>query len=290
MSAESESGVAGIVRSKLNDLVARLEEKLDADVLSYSGPLLYGSDLQLRSALESIESDRRARLAVVLNTPGGVVEIVERMVEVIRHHYGEVVMIVPDRAMSAGTVFAMAGDSISMDYYSRLGPIDPQVEKDGRLVPALSYLAQFKRLLRRARRGVLSDAEFALLARMDLAEIHQYEQARNLTNTLLRRWLSSYKFKNWTATETRKLPVDDQLREDRAQEIAEALNDQDRWHSHGRGISMQTLRNELNLRIDDFGEDHELASLIRSYHALLMDFLSVAGEKYVFFLHTRAFF
>jgi hypothetical protein len=48
--------------------------------------------------------------------------------------------------------------------------------------------------------------------------------------------------------------VADGMKRQRAEKIATALSDNERWHSHGRGISMQTLRNELNLRIDDFDQ------------------------------------
>ncbi|MCK5717463.1 MAG: hypothetical protein KAH77_08240 [Thiomargarita sp.] len=80
-------------------------------------------------------------LVFVLYTPGGVAEIVEKMVEIIRHHYKEVWFVVPDMAMSAGTILCMSGDRIYMDYSSALGPIDPQVpNSNGQLVPALGYL------------------------------------------------------------------------------------------------------------------------------------------------------
>ena len=51
---------------------------------------------------------------------------VERTVGIIRQHYFQVDFIIPDKAMSAGTVCALSGDNIYMDYYSQLGPIDPQ--------------------------------------------------------------------------------------------------------------------------------------------------------------------
>ena len=47
-------------------------------------------------------------------------EVTERMVNIIRHFYEEVVFIVPDVALSAGTIFVMSGDEIMMDYYSCL--------------------------------------------------------------------------------------------------------------------------------------------------------------------------
>ncbi|MGH7135025.1 MAG: SDH family Clp fold serine proteinase, partial [Pirellulales bacterium] len=255
--------------------MTELESKLSADGLALFGPLLSGIDHSLRAAIESFSS-KSPKLFVVLDTGGGVVEVVERIVDVMRHHYQEVHFFVPDVAMSAGTVLAMSGDAIFMDYFSRLGPIDPQVVKDGKLVPALSYLSQFNRLIALAKKGELSHAEFALLAKMDLAEIHGYEQARNLTRTLLRRWLATYKFKNWHITQSRQLPVDDAMRQQRAEEIANLLSDNERWHSHGRGISMETLRAN-NLKIEDFSADAELGRLVRSYHSLLKDF--ALGQK-----------
>jgi hypothetical protein len=120
------------------------------------------------------------------------------MVGTIRHHYGEVIFTVPNIAMSAGTVFVMSGDRILMDYLSRLGPIDPQIEKDDKLVHALSYLNQFERLNLKAQNGQLTTAEYALLSKLDLGELHQFEQARDL----LVSWLSKYKFKDWLTKRT----------------------------------------------------------------------------------------
>lgn len=283
-----QANVAAVVKTKLDQLVVELEQHLSADGLAMFGQITHGVDHVIRQAIEAFGNNRAPKLAVVLETPGGVVEVVERIVDVLRHHYREVFFIIPDVAMSAGTVLAMSGDSIYMDYFSRLGPIDPQIEKDGKLVPALSYLAQFNRLIALAKEGKLSNAEFALLAKFDLAEIHQYEQARELTGTLLRRWLATYKFKNWQLTEGRNLPVDDAMRQQRAGEIADLLSDNERWHSHGRGISMETLRAN-NLKIEDFGQDPELNRVVRDYHSLLRDFVYL-NQRLQNFVHTRSFF
>jgi hypothetical protein len=82
--------------------------------------------------------------------------------------------------MSAGTILVMSGDEILMDYHSCLGPIDPQVERDGRLIPALSYLSQYEDLIEKSQSGGLSTAELVLLQKLDLAELHQFELARDL--------------------------------------------------------------------------------------------------------------
>jgi len=270
----------------LNGLLTELETALAADVLTLIGPIRDGVEQKVRHALECFDQ-RRPRLAVILQTGGGIVEVAERMVHVIRHFYGEVVFIIPDVAMSAGTVFAMSGDAIMMDYYSSLGPIDPQVVRDGKLVPALSYLQQYERFISKAAAGTLTDAEFAILSKFDQAELHQFEMARDLSVSLLVKWLAKYKFKDWLTTETSKAPVSAQTREDRAKEIAYALMDNRRWGSHGRGIPMQVLQDELKLRIDDFGEDPVLSRTIQHYFSLAVDL--IVRNDITHFAHSRGY-
>jgi ClpP class serine protease len=163
MAAET-FGLNAVVKESLNRHLGDIEGALQRDGIAVYGPIVGGLDLGVRDAIEAIEPrNSNKRIAIVLDTPGGSAEVVERMVDTIRSFYDEVAFIIPDRAMSAGTIFAMSGDSIYMDYFSRLGPIDPQVFKDDRFVPALSYLIQYYRLLEKDRKGELTNAEFALL-------------------------------------------------------------------------------------------------------------------------------
>jgi hypothetical protein len=138
-----------------------------------------------------------------------------------------------------------------MDYFSCLGPIDPQVVRDGKLVPALSYLIQYDRLIEKAASGTLTNAEFAILNKFDQAELHQFEMSRDLSISLLEKWLAAYKFKDWTVTETRKQPINAADRKRRAQEIAKLLMDNRKWGSHGRGIPMAALRDALSVNMDE---------------------------------------
>ena len=190
--------------------------------------------------------------------------------------------------MSAGTVLAMSGDDILMDYHSCLGPIDPQLRKGDHLVPALSYLSQFEALIKKSRNEALSTAELVLLQKLDLAELHQFELARDLSVDLLKKWLTSYKFKDWVVTETRRAPVTLALKEERASWIARQLNDHERWLTHARGIDMQTLREELQLKIEDFGSDSDLKKAIWDYFWFLRDHMARHGLNS--FVHTPYFF
>ncbi len=274
----------------LNRLLEQLEAHLEADVLCFNGPILAGVDAKVRFALEDIPN-RRAKLAVILHTPGGIVEVAERIVQVIRHFYcgnnSEVAFYIPDVAMSAGTVFAMSGDSIWMDYYSRLGPIDPQVERDDKLVPALSYLSQYNMLIDKADRGVLTDTEFAILRGFDQAELHKFAMARDLSISLLKEWLVQYKFKNWNKRKTSGTIVTLEDKRKRAETIATTLMNHEMWGSHGRGIPMSRLTSDLNLVIDDYGTDATLSRLLRLYHSLVEDLKF--QNKVDHFAHTRAY-
>ena len=276
------------IKTQLDKYIASIGVLLDdADTMSIVSPIIPGLDGMVRDAIE-MKKTPKDKVVIILQTPGGVVEVVERMVGVIRNFYQEVIVIVPDQAMSAGTVFALSADQIMMDYFSRLGPIDPQIFKDDRLVPALSYLKQYEKLNKKATEGNLTTAEYALLQKLDLGELYQFEQARELSVELLIKWLSQYKFKDWKTTETRKTPVTENVRQKRAKEIAHLLNDPERWHSHGRGIDISTLRNEMNLKIEDYSENEVLSSSIRKYFYLLVDYLN--QEKLMSFVHTEEYF
>ena len=287
--AKTASNANMIVEDKLKSLITGLEKAVRGDVISFIGSLVYGAEEEVREAVEALHPQKRRgrKLCVVLETSGGYIEVAERMVEVFRHHYQRVEFIIPDMAMSAGTVLVMSGDAIHMDYFSVLGPIDPQIERpDGKMVPALGYLAKYQELVEKSKKGELTAIEAAyLMERFDPAELHQYEQARDLTIDLLKDWLVRYKFRTWKRTEHRRIKVTRMMKLERAREIARKLNKTDLWHSHARGISMEILRRKLKLRIEDFGRDQTIGEPIATYYALLNDYRVKRGIRGV--VHTR---
>jgi len=195
---------------------------------------------------------------------------------------------------NSGTIFCMSGDKIYMDYSSSLGPIDPQVWNGTQWVPALGYLDKVEALLEKAKKETLTQAEFLILQSQDLAMLSRCEQAKELTITLLKKWLVQYKFKNWgthgTNPAKKGKPVTNEEKEQRAQEIADALGNNQKWHSHGRmiGISALTKEPELRLKIDDYSKNKPLQSLIRTYNDLFTEY--IAKNNFKVFLHTRNFF
>jgi hypothetical protein len=271
------AGANAAVESLLDDRLGAIESAFESDGLAIYGPLEFGLDDTVRRVVEQTKAkgDGRERLVVLVDTDGGYLDVVNRIVDTIRHHYKIVAFVIPNAAYSAGTILAMSGDSIHMDYYSRLGPIDPQVPSEsGEMIPALGYLKRYEDLVERSKSEEgLSLAEVQLLVSgFDQAQLYKYDQARELSVTLLSDWLCKYKFKDWVKTQDRGLDVTEAIRKQRAAEVANQLNDTDRWHSHSNGISADVLREELKLRIDDFGEHKEA---IAEYHDLLKDYTSL---------------
>jgi hypothetical protein len=288
-----ESTSSDIVERQLADRLAAIEGCMQADAVAYVGPIAEIGHEVLRSAIEALHGPGRRtpkpKIAVVLETTGGYMESAERLARLFRHHYRRVEFVVPDFAMSAGTVLVMSGDAIHMDYSAILGPIDPQVPRPGgtgEFIPALGYLEQFARLVKKSERGELTTAELLyMIQSFNPAELYRYEQERELSVELLKQWLVKFKFKNWRSTATHGRPVNRKMKVERAEQIARRLNDTSHWHSHGRGIPMETLQRDLKLVIEDFGRDATLGPAIRDYHRLLRDYMLRLGLSFAW--HTR---
>lgn len=297
MEAINASQLATAVLGEMN---ASLSERFGADVIFIKSPMRSPLDSLFRIEIEMIKAGQpgrgknkgRDRLCLLLETPGGYIETVKRLVDVMRRHYRHVSFVIPDYAYSAGTVLALSGDDILMDYYSILGPIDPQVpdEAGGTLLPGTGYLAKFQELVQEINAARMSDAkakqaELAyLIKRFEPAKLFHIEQAIEHSQALIEEWLPKYKFKSWTATNS-GIKVTPAMRRQRAKDVARVLGDASKWHSHGRGISMQELEAEdIKLQIQDFGKDKALSAQIRNYHGLAVDFASKQGMQA--FIHS----
>lgn len=287
--------IPGVQRAALTSCLQDVEQARNADVLAIFGPLV-DIEERVRHALESLESvrtTRRGALLVLLHTTGGSIDSAERIVTVTRHFYPDCVeFLVPDYAMSAGTILAMSGDRIWMDYFSCLGPIDPQVQvrtSHGAIwVPALALLDQYERLQDRSRAGRLTELDVLMARSLNLAELRSYELERDRSIVLIKDWLVRYKFRTWIRTAGQGREVTTAMREERAEAIATQLQSLETWGSHSRGISMETLRRRLRLHVDDFGAEPELRVAVAKYHRLTQEFLERASASSL--VHTRGHF
>ena len=273
----------------LHQLNKALGQQLEGDCVFINSDMFSPLDDEFRVVLEQIRehdsAEPREHLVVVIQTAGGYMETVERLVAVMRAHYERVSFIIPNYAYSAGTVLALSGDDIYMDYYSVLGPIDPQFRgQDGTPISGYGILAKFDEIRKTINEADTPEecrAELAyLVKKFDPGHLFGIEQAIQRGISLITKWLPKYKFKDWATTASTGQPVTGQLKRERAKEIAETLGDASRWHSHGRGIPMRELSgSELKLVINDFGGDPELNGRVRNYHGLAVDYSGKVGLK-----------
>jgi hypothetical protein len=212
-------------------------------------------DLPFAEMLQRVQKDYD-KVDIFLATMGGSAHQVSRFVNFLRGRFEEVDFLIPSFCMSAGTLFALAGNNVWMNPTACLGPIDPQVPtKDGRYVPAQALLVLVRELQQQGDDAMKNSravpwTAVRIVDSLDKKELGDAITASAYSVTMATEFLSRYKFKNWTTRETSRLPVTDEYRKTRASEIASALASHDRWKNHGHSIPRDVLWQEIKLRIE----------------------------------------
>jgi len=275
MSGQLQHDANTLVEDQLDRHLLKIQSLTKSDVLTIVGDLWGKIDELIRDSVEE-HRPKQKKLSVILETDGGYAEVAERIARTLRKFYRQIAFIVPNYAMSAGTILVMSGDEILMDYFAILGPIDPQVrKKDGSgLIPVNGYLSRYNELLQKGIDKTISTVELTILIeKFDQGELYRYQKEKDLSEALLKEWLVKYKFKKWKRTKTHHRKVTRKIKIAVAARIAEMLNDSDMWHVHSRGIPINVVRRKLKLDVEDFGKKRPLSDEIRCYMKLLADHL-----------------
>ena len=149
----------------------------------------------LLATQDQLENMSGKAIDIILETPGGIGEIVEDIVRLIRHRYDTVGMIIPGHAKSAGTIFAMAGDEILMGDGSSLGPIDGQLQAgNGKSFSADAFLEGLEKIKREVEdTRKLNPAYIPILQNISPGEIQKCENVQSFSKRLVTDWLIKYK-------------------------------------------------------------------------------------------------
>ena len=204
-----------------------------------------------------------------METPGGLGEVAEDIVKLMRTQFDEVGIIIPGWCKSAGTLIAMAGDEILMEPASALGPIDAQIIYQGKQFSADAFIKGLDKIKKEVEdTGILNKAYIPILQSISPGEIQNAENALDFAKRLIKEWLPKYKFKTWTKHSSTGQPVTQEERIALANEIANKLAEHSEWLTHGRSIKIEDLR-AMKLKITDYSEQPELADAIGRYFILL---------------------
>jgi len=232
-------------------------------------------DLPFNEMISSIPSHIK-KIDIVLVTPGGMAEQVAKFVNRLRPRFDHVCFIILNKAMSAGTIFALSGDEIIMSNQSQIGPIDPQMNRgNGRFLPAQGLLTLIDEinnrgteLIKKGQPPAWSDQ--LLLKNMDPMEIGAAMMASKYSIELVEQYLYKYKFKEWHTHSTHNIGsvVTDEQKKDKSLEIAQLLCKHDKWKNHGHAINREAAWEECQIKITHSESIDDLDKSMRRMWAL----------------------
>ena len=199
---------------------------------------------------------------MILHTPGGGIAAAESIVDYLYRIFGkDIRAIVPQIAMSAGTMLACACKSIVMAKHSNLGPIDPQMSG----LPAAAVKKEIERALAdiNADPNRLKIWQF-VLNKYNPTFIGQCEQAVNWAQDFVRKNLEENMF------------VAESGAASMADRVVRSLSDIDTTKSHSRHIHIDECIS-LGLKIEKLEDNKQLQDAVLTVHHCYMHSFGVSG-------------
>lgn len=195
--------------------------------------------------------DRTLGLDLILHTPGGDAAATESLVDYLRSMFKtDIRVIVPQLAMSAGSMIACAAKAIIMGKHSSLGPVDPQIGG----LPAHGIIEEFNRAKTEiAANPKTIPAWQAILAKYPPTLIGECEKAITWSGTMVKEWLKTGMFEN------------DPDKEAKANKVFAELGDHALTLSHARHISLARAQG-LGLNIIELEKDPDLQDAVLTAH------------------------
>jgi len=195
--------------------------------------------------------DRRKGLDLILHTPGGETAATESLVDYLRSMWGtNIRTIIPQLAMSAGTMIACSCNEIIMGKQSSLGPIDPQFKG----VPAHGVVEEFKRAHAEIRVDPSKVAVWQpIIAKYNPTLIGECEKAIDWSNQMVKEWLVSGMLRR---------EVDAEIKADK---VIEELGNHALNKSHARHLSAEKC-SDIGLKVIKLEDDPKLQDAVLSIH------------------------
>lgn len=252
---------ANVVRKKyLQALFAKTNRNIIAYYsgwLSKPGVQLSGiNDEDMNGFMAAVHGlDKTKGLDLFLHTPGGSIASTESIVNYLHLMFNrDMRVIVPQVAMSAGTMMACSSREIILGKQSSLGPIDPQI----RDLAAQGVLNEFKKALEE----IKVDPDSIQTWRWIISQYHptflgQCQQAIEWTKTFVADKLQAVMFEG------------DPEGAEKAKKIVDGLSDTDVHKSHERHIPIAQCR-ALGLKVIALEDDAELQDLVLTVHHCYM--------------------
>lgn len=207
------------------------------------------------------EMDRSKGLDLIMHTPGGNIAATESLVAYLRGMFGnDIRAIVPQIAMSAGTMIACSTKSIVMGKHSSLGPVDPHFGG----IPAIGVLEEIKK----AYTDIKTDVAYAhvwnpILSRLTPSFVQQCEWAVERSKTFVKEALSANMLKGGRKA----------ARDAKVQGIVDKLTNLSENKGHDRHFGMDECK-AMGLKVEAIEDDDTFQDLVLTIHHCYMHTLT----------------
>ena len=205
--------------------------------------------------------DRTKGLDLILHTPGGDIAATESIVDYLRRMFGkDIRALIPQIAMSAGTMIACSCKEIIMGKQSNIGPIDPQFNG----IPAHGVLDEFKKALEEVKKNPSSIPIWqTVVSKYHPTFIGECKNAIDWSTDIVTSWLKTNMFDGEPDAE------------DKATTIVDQLGSHQDTKTHARHIHIDEAKT-LGLKIksleEDFGD--EFQDIVLTVHHSFMHTLA----------------
>lgn len=202
--------------------------------------------------------DKNAGLDLLLHTPGGSIAATESFIHYVKSIFGnDLRAIVPQIAMSGGSIIACSCKSIVMGKHSNIGPCDPQV----RGFPALAVKQQFKEMYDAIMAdSAAADAYGPLLRQLGPSFLKECDQAIDWADDFLRQSLEDNMFAGDADAASKARDATNQLTSDNKR-------------GHDKHFYIDDCR-RMNLTVEVLETDKTLQDLVLTVHHCFMHTLA----------------
>ncbi len=257
------AGVAYLLGKK-TEFIQRLSEITNRNTILYfsafmhkpKNPEIIINDKDINALMENVHKlDKEKGLDIILHTPGGDLAATEQIIYYLKSYFNsDIRAIVPQMAMSAGSLIAVSCKSIIMGRQSCIGPFDPQLNG----VPCQSVLREFKKAIADVEQRPASLGLWqTIISKLNPTFITLCEQADELSEEL-----------------TEKILSDKGLDRSKKEKIKKVFSKNDHSKTHSRHID-RTQCKKAGLSIIDLEDEQEVQDLVLGIHHCCM----ILGEQ-----------
>lgn len=195
--------------------------------------------------------DRSKGLDLFLHTPGGDAAATESLVDYLRSMFGtDIRAIVPQLAMSAGTMIALSCKEVVMGKHSSLGPIDPQIGG----IPAHGILEEFNMAAQQIQQNPATIHLWQpIINKYHPTLIGSCQKAINWCDDMVKEWLVTGMFNGEGDAQAK------------ADNIVAELGSHALTKSHARHISMNKAT-DIGIKVVPLEDNQEFQDAILTVH------------------------